>query len=164
MMMSPARSVMSFERYAIVSGTFQIISERSPFCVTLPFTLSQIAPLAGMADHRDRLQRGARRGVVERLAHLPRAAHFLRLALQVAARHVEPDAVAEDVVERFLDRDVRAALADRDDHLDLVVQVFGHLRIRESSRRSCTIASAGFMKKNGGSRSGSWPISRACSA
>jgi hypothetical protein len=27
-----------------------------------------------------------------------------------------------------------------------------------------TTASAGFMKKNGGSRSGSWPISIACSA
>jgi hypothetical protein len=32
-----------------------------------------------------------------------------------------------------------------------------------NSPPSATMALAGFMKKNGGSRSGLWPISRACS-
>src|SRR5438045_3219375 len=76
-----------------------------------------------MADLGRGLERRARRGLVEALSHLPRAAHLLRFALEVAPRHVEPDAVAPDGLERLLERNVLPALADRDDHLDLVVDV-----------------------------------------
>src|SRR5918996_5312507 len=71
--------------------------------------------------HGADLARG--RGLVEALRHVPRAAHLLRLRLQVAARHVESHRVPEDVVERPLHRDVAAALCERDHQLDLVVQV-----------------------------------------
>ena len=85
-----------------------------------------------MADHRHGFERGTRRGVVEGFAHLPRAAHFFGFALHVAARHIEADAVAEHVIERFFNRYVFAALADSDRHLNFVMQVFGHRRIGDS--------------------------------
>jgi hypothetical protein len=53
------------------------------------------------------------------------------LALEVAPGHVETDTVAEDVIEGALDRDVGAALAQRHDHLDLVVHVRRLARIGE---------------------------------
>jgi hypothetical protein len=46
-MRSPGCSVISFERYAICSGTRQIIWSRSLCCFLAPLTLSQIAPLSG---------------------------------------------------------------------------------------------------------------------
>ena len=51
------------------------------------------------------------RRCLEGLADFPGATELLGLALKVAAGHVEADAIAEDVVERLLDRNVRAALA-----------------------------------------------------
>ena len=83
-----------------------------------------------MTHHRHGFERRARRRVVERLAHLPRPAHLLRLALDVAAGHVEPDAIAPHMLERLLDGDVLPALGDRDHHLDLVVDVLRAHRIR----------------------------------
>ena len=76
-----------------------------------------------------RNKRGTRRRIVEGLAHFPRAAHFLGFALQVAARHVEADAVSPYVIERLVDRNVRSAFADGHDQFDLVMQVLGRLRI-----------------------------------
>src|SRR3954452_5255327 len=83
-----------------------------------------------MADHRDGFERGAWRRIVERLAHLPRPAHFFRFALNVATRHVEPDAITEAVIQRFFHRNIRTALADGHYHFDLMVQILRHLWIR----------------------------------
>src|SRR6185437_3549266 len=47
MMMSPAASPTCWESCQIISGTFQISSVRSPFCVSVPFTVSQILPFEG---------------------------------------------------------------------------------------------------------------------
>src|SRR5689334_25015349 len=47
MMMSPAASFTCCDNCQMISGTFQISSVRSPFCVSLPFTVSQILPLVG---------------------------------------------------------------------------------------------------------------------
>src|SRR5207253_2828761 len=47
MMMSPAPSETWIESLAMISGTFQIISLRSPFCRMPPLTDSQIRPDAG---------------------------------------------------------------------------------------------------------------------
>ena len=52
---------------------------------------------------------GNRRRFVERLARLPRPAAIARGELQVAPRHVQPDRVAEHVIERRLARDVHPA-------------------------------------------------------
>src|SRR5207342_2234609 len=47
MMMSPAASATCCESCQMISGTFQISSVRSPFCVSLPLTVSQILPFEG---------------------------------------------------------------------------------------------------------------------
>ncbi len=71
MMMSPAASFTCCESCQMISGTFQISSVRSPFCASLPLTVSQILPACRVTDLRGRLDRGAGRGIVERLADLP---------------------------------------------------------------------------------------------
>jgi len=43
--------------------------------------------------------------------------------LQIAARHIKPRAVAEDVIQRVFKRDMHARCADRNDQLHLVMQV-----------------------------------------
>src|SRR4029453_11922415 len=53
-------------------------------------------PALGGAAHR-----ADRRRVVEALADLPGPAELLRLALQVAPRHVEADGVAPDALHRI---------------------------------------------------------------
>src|SRR5258706_15574919 len=47
MMMSPAPSATCCDSFAMISGTLQINSVRSPFCRSVPLTESQIFPLAG---------------------------------------------------------------------------------------------------------------------
>lgn len=103
-----------------------------------------------------------RRGTIERLARVPRPTLVPRIDLEIAPGKIVADRVAEDVPEGFAYRDVAASLADRDDELDFVMELLGAGRIRD--RRFGTTASAGLVKKNGGSRVGSFPISRACAA
>jgi hypothetical protein len=67
------------------------------------------------------------------------------------------------MIERVVDGDVDSARPDCDDQLDFMVEVRRLGRIRKVVPSSTTV-SAGFMKKNGGSRLGSRPISRACAA
>ena len=78
---------------------------------------------------------------------------LLRLALQVAAGHVERDAVAVHAAHRSLDRDVGAAGTERDGELDLVVHILAAGRIGKLARGIEVVGF--FWKKNGGSRSGS---------
>ena len=87
--------------------------------------------LRRVADPARRDERAAGRGRLEGLSHLPRAAELLRLALEVAAGHVEADRVAEDAVHGPLDRDVRAAGLQRHDELDLEMHVGAGARIGE---------------------------------
>ena len=47
MMISPAASATCWESYQMISGTFQISSVRSPFCCSVPLTVSQILPFEG---------------------------------------------------------------------------------------------------------------------
>jgi hypothetical protein len=68
-------------------------------------------------------------GQVEALAPVPRPPLFAGGELQVAPGQVDADTVAEHVIERPLGRDVRAGGADRDDQLDLVVEVLGLGRV-----------------------------------
>jgi hypothetical protein len=113
----------------------------------LPYQLVQVAllpllavdlqrdeALGGVADLGGGDDRAHRRAALEGLADLPRAAEFLRLALQVAAGHVEADRVSEYAVERALDRDVHAALVQGHHHLDLVMHVRGLRRVGEFPR------------------------------
>ena len=58
------------------------------------------------------------------------------------------------MIERVVDGDVGSALPDCDDQLDFMVEVRRLGRIR-NGRPVVQTVSAGFMKKNGGSRSGS---------
>ena len=55
----------------------------------------------------------------------PGPALLLHLALQVAAGHVQTDAVAEDVFLRIRRFDIPPACADRHHQLDFMVQVAG---------------------------------------
>src|SRR5258706_15272035 len=57
--------------------------------------------------------------VLERLGDLPRAGELLAFVLEGAARHVDADGVAEDMIERSGERDVLAALRKGHHHLDL---------------------------------------------
>ena len=90
-------------------------------------------PALGMADRARRDQRRAGRGAVEGLGDLPRPARLLGLVLAVAPGHVEPDGVAEDVLERALDRDVAAALGERHHQLELEMDVLGAGRVGEGA-------------------------------
>jgi hypothetical protein len=76
-------------------------------------------------------QFAAGRGAVEGLAGVPGAAHFLGLALQVAARHVQAHSVAVDVFERGRCSDVRAAGLQCDHQFDFVVHVVRQRGVRE---------------------------------
>src|SRR5258708_15199687 len=93
------------------------------------------AALARMAGLRDRTQRRDRAGRVETLRPVPRTALFLRDDLQVAARQVDADAVAPDVIERLVRRNRLTGLADRDDQFDLVLHIRSQRRIRDDAAR-----------------------------
>jgi hypothetical protein len=81
--------------------------------------------LIGVPDPAGGNQRTTGRRGFEALAHFPRAAQLLGLALQVAPGHIEPHAIAIDVIEGVLDGDVGAALLERDHHFDLVMHIGG---------------------------------------
>ena len=129
MMMSPAAISTCCDNCQMISGTLQISSVRSPFCRSVPLTESQILPFERMADPGSRLQRGAGRGMVERLADFPGPFLLARGLLQVAARQIDADRIAVDVIERLVGRDVQAAALHRHDQLDLVMQVLGQRRV-----------------------------------
>ena len=67
--------------------------------------------------------------MIKALADLPGFLFVAHRALQIPARHVEADRVAEDMLERTVDGDVASALVDRRDQLDLVMIIFGQRRI-----------------------------------
>ena len=67
----------------------------------LAVDLERDAALRRMADLGGRLERPARRRMVERLADLPRPLDVARGDLQVAARQIDADAVAVDAIERL---------------------------------------------------------------
>src|SRR5690348_3658616 len=67
-----------------------------------------------MADGRSRDDLRTGSGGFECLPDFPRPAELLRFALQVAPRHVEPDRIAEDVVQGLILRNVLAARLQRD--------------------------------------------------
>src|SRR5690606_18269721 len=67
--------------------------------------------------------------MIEGLADLPRQALGEGLALAIAPGEIDADRVAVDRLERARDRKVAAAVADRDDELDLVLQIVGAGRI-----------------------------------
>ena len=79
------------------------------------------------------------------------AALRVRHGLAVAGGDVVRDRVAEDVVERALDRDVAAGLADDHGELDLVVQLAGDDRVVEHRARPGPITASGVLRKNSGS-------------
>jgi hypothetical protein len=80
------------------------------------------------------MQRADRRGVIERLADIPWAAHFPHLHLQIAARHVESECVAKHVIECVIDGDIFTPLADCRDQFHFVVAVVRLGRIRKLAR------------------------------
>ena len=82
-----------------------------------------------MPDLRHRLDHAGHRRLVEALAHVPRVALLLGLCLNVAARQVEADGVAENEAFCLVDRNIRPAGTERDDQLDFVVQVPGQRRV-----------------------------------
>ena len=67
--------------------------------------------------------------MVERFADLPRPLLLARGLLQVAAGEVDADAIAVDVIERLVGRDVEAAALHRHDQFDLVMQILGQRRV-----------------------------------
>jgi hypothetical protein len=72
--------------------------------------------------------------------------------------------MAEDMIGHGLGRDVSAANANGHDEFDLVVQVGGLRRVGQVRplRTACVENGVGpLVKKNGASRTGSAPISRA---
>src|SRR5438067_2055434 len=95
-----------------------------------------------MADLRRGNELAAGRRFVEVLAEVPRAAMVLAPLLQVAARHVQADGVAEDVVVGPLHVDAPPTLAKGDDELGLVVIVGALCRIVHlgAARDECELA------------------------
>ena len=76
-----------------------------------------------MPNGRCRLQRPNRAGPLKGFADLPRTALLFRFALQIAARHVEADGIAPDMLQRIAQGDVGAATFQRHHKLDLVMHV-----------------------------------------
>ena len=102
----------------------------------VPDHVLQIGLLAQLAVDRERdgagrvvavachgMDRGDRRRLVEGLAEVPRTTHVSRLDLQIAARHVQTDGVAVDMIQRTRGRDLEAATVQSHYQLDLVMQV-----------------------------------------
>jgi hypothetical protein len=82
-----------------------------------------------MPDLRRRHERSARRRLVEVLAEVPRTAVVLAPLLQIAARHVQADGVAENVLVGALRVDAAPAFGERDHELGLVVVIRSLRRI-----------------------------------
>src|SRR5690606_26419831 len=82
-----------------------------------------------VANFRGWMNRGARRGPIEALAHIPRSAHLLGLVLQISPRQIYAQGVAVDMIQRLLEGDIRTPLADRDHEFELEVQAAGLGRI-----------------------------------
>ena len=158
----PASSSQSCESSWMISGTVNIMSAMSA-------RWRKRAVDRKRQPRRARMARFRRRGatpIPARIDRTPSTASHGRLfvfrdRLQIAAREVEADAVAEHVLERAIDGDVAAAArrarrssrlrdAGRPSPVD-----------RRTSPPSATIASAGFMKNTGCERSGTAPISLA---
>ena len=84
---------------------------------------------ARMADGRSGCQGRAGRRMVEGFADGPGPAGFLGLALQIAPRHIEADAIAEHVIERLILGNMRTTQADGHHQLNLVMHIAGAGRI-----------------------------------
>src|SRR5262249_47758069 len=110
----------------------------------LPDQLAQVAALAwrpvhlepdgalrGMANVGRAADGRARRRAIERLAGVPRPAHLLRLGLEVASGHVEPDGVSVDEIQGTPRGDAASPGAEGDDQLQLVVDIGAVRRIGE---------------------------------
>jgi hypothetical protein len=82
---------------------------------------------------RDRMNRRNRRGLRERLADVPRPLLLAHVVLQVAARHVEADRIAEDKVLGISGCDVRTPFAYRHDELELVMQIARRHRVGDAT-------------------------------
>ena len=79
--------------------------------------ISWMADVFCSMDHTDRCR------CRKRLAELPGPALVACVELQVAARHVQADRIAVDMVERLGDIDVSPPAADRNHEFDLVMEV-----------------------------------------
>ena len=77
-----------------------------------PFTSSVISASSTGPAHRLREHPDGIR-TVEPLGHVPRAAPLLRLGLEVAAREIDADRMAENAISGGVDRNVATALPDR---------------------------------------------------
>ena len=77
----------------------------------------------------DRMDGADGRRVVEALAYLPRLLLLAHAPLQIAARHVQPDRIAEHAVQRLLGRDFAPTLVQRRDQLAFIVVVLRQRRI-----------------------------------
>src|SRR5580704_14140883 len=82
-----------------------------------------------VADRGCRLERPARRRMIERLADLPGPLDVARGDLQIAACQVDADAVAVDAGKRVFDLDVAATAFERHHQVDLVMHVLGQRRV-----------------------------------
>ena len=71
--------------------------------------------------------------MIEALAPVPRTALVARGELQITTREIDADGVPEDVLERAGGRDVGTTARERDDELDLVVEVARERRVRDAS-------------------------------
>lgn len=78
-----------------------------------------------MTNLRRRDDWSARSGSLKRFPDLPRATQILRLTLQVPARHVETNCIAENVIQSAFDRNVSATRFQRHEHLQLVMNIVG---------------------------------------
>ena len=94
----------------MTSLTFQISLPMSLDCAALPFTVSVIAPLVISPDLAIGVIGPIGADWSTALPISPRTALLLGFALQVTARHVEPNGVAEDVLRSIGLGDVLAAL------------------------------------------------------
>src|SRR5260370_20096649 len=66
--------------------------------------------------------------MVERFADFPRPLFLARCQLQIAAREVDADAIAVDLVERLVGGNVESAALQRHDQFDFVMQILGQRR------------------------------------
>src|SRR4051794_13331177 len=78
-----------------------------------------------MSYLRDRINRAARSGIIERFGDFPGLPFLGCDLLQVPSCHVKTHSVAVDVIERGLDRNIRPSLPDSRHQLHFMVVVAG---------------------------------------
>src|SRR5882757_3497898 len=126
----------------VTGGDLRLLRQLGDDLRHAPDHVAQVTVLAGLVvDHqldlalaqvtalRRRGDRAAWRGVLEGFADLPGLLHLLHVGLAIAARHVEADGVAVDMLVGLLGGNVHGAGLHRHHQFRFILEVAGEFRV-----------------------------------